>query len=80
MDRCYHEAACFERTMGKGYRKVCLSCGLRTHSHETLPTVMAEWKVRLALDKRLHGDALSAQDEIVLAYGATSSVCGQNLV
>jgi hypothetical protein len=58
----------------------CRSCGLSTAPHATQNGVDAEWRVRLALDKHLHGDALTAQDETVLAYGYYSGQCGQNLL
>ena len=80
MNRCHHEPALTERGGDRTYVKKCMACGLHTRPHETVAGVEAEWKVRLALDKHLHGDVLSAQDEVVLAYGYHASVCGQRLV
>ena len=78
MSRCSHDAAHYET--GESIARVCPGCGLRTKPHATKNSAAAEWKVRLALDKRLHGDALSARDEVVLAYGYHAGAHGQRLV
>ena len=80
MGRCDHAPALTERDVHGAYRKRCYRCGLETNPHESGAGARAEWTVRLALDKHLRGDALSAQDEIVLAYGYHASTCGQRLV
>ena len=80
MDRCDHAPALTERDVYGAFRKRCYRCGLETNPHESGAGARAEWKVRLALDKRLHGDALSARDEVVLAYGYHAGAHGQRLV
>jgi hypothetical protein len=80
MERCRHEATVTRRDENGVYVKRCQACGLHTHPHASFASADAEWKVRLVLDKQLHGDDLTAGEEVVLAYGGTSSVCGQNLI
>jgi hypothetical protein len=63
-----------------GWRKKCMACDLRTFDYETLASAQAEWKVRMALEKKLRGDRLTPTEETILAYGYTAGACSQNLL